>query len=132
MQDQILLPLVQTIINVSASTIRRLIKEDDFPKPDKIGNQLYFKKTLVYKWLSKQAGRDIVIGDKLLSSKQIETLFNRSSAWVWIHFQKNKKMKQKAVYIRSRPLWTESDIYADKTLSKYLEILNDKSVQEVA
>lgn len=126
MQDIITRPeLLNKLGNLSSSSLNREIKENGFPKPEKIGSALYFKIELVEKWLSDKAGRKISITDnRLLSSKQLESLFNRSSAWVWMHFQKNKKMKQKAVYIRSRPFWIESDIHADKELCKYLDIVN--------
>ena len=132
MQEKIQLITVLSILSVSTASIRRLIRDDNFPKPEKIGNQLYFETSLVYKWLSTLADRSVAIGDKLLSSKQLEALFNRSSAWVWVHFQKNRIRKEKAIYIRSRPMWLESDIQSDKDLSKYLELLESEKVQEVA
>jgi len=114
--------------NISGTTLNRLIKEEGFPKPVRTGRSIYFKTALVYKWLSAVAGRDIAIGDKLLSSKQLESLFSRSSAWVWIHFQRNKARKAKAVYLRSRPYWFESDIQADAELVRYLKVAEGVTV----
>ncbi|WP_299876448.1 hypothetical protein [uncultured Cocleimonas sp.] len=124
--------LLITLGNISSSTLNREIKENGFPTPEKIGASLYFKSESVANWLSNIANRKVSLNDRLLSSKQIEVIFNRSSAWVWMHFQKNKKMKKKAIYIRSRPYWLESDIHADQELCKYLKLLNQSEVREVA
>ena len=123
--------LLTTLGNISSSTLNREIKENGFPAPEKIGASLYFKSDLVANWLSNKANRNVSLNDRLFSSKQIEVIFNRSSAWVWMHFQKNKNMKQRAIYIRSRPYWLESDINKDKDLSKYLELVNQTEVQGI-
>jgi len=128
MSEHILVALVLTIVGVSASSLRRLIGEDGFPKPEKVGRVYYFKTHLIYKWLSKKAGRDIAIGDKLLSAKDIERLFKRSSGWFWVHFIKNKSRKAKIIKIRSKNMWLESEVYADKELKKYLDVV----LEEVA
>ena len=125
----------QTLIimgNISSSTLSREIKENKFPRPEKIGVALYFEVESVEKWLSKVAQRKVTIDDRLLSSKQLEKKFERSSAWVWAHFQKDKEMKSKAVYIRSRPYWLESEIHKSKELCKYLELIKQPSDREVA
>ena len=111
------------ILPISKASLDREIADGSIRKPIKVGRSVYFPKSDIYKnYLSKKANRPIFVGDKLLSSKQLEVLFSRSSAWVWIHLQKNKKRKEKAIYIRSRPYWLESEIYADKELQKYLEV----------
>ncbi len=130
MQTTITRPLLLNKLgNLSSSSLNREIKESGFCEPEKVGSALYFKTELVEKYLSDKAGRKVSIDDCLLSSKQLESLFQRSSAWVWMHFQKNKKIKKKAIYIRSRPYWLESDIHADKELSKYLELVNQQKME---
>ena len=122
MSDHVLVALTLTIVGVSTSSLRRLIKEDGFPQPRKVGKTHYFKTRLIYKWLSKKAGRDVSIGDTLLSAKDIERLFHRSSGWFWVHFIKNESRKAKIIKIRSKNMWLKSEIYADKELQKYLEV----------
>jgi len=124
--------LLNKLGNLSSSSLNREIKENGFPEPEKIGSALYFENNLIEKWLSNKAHKQVSIDDRLFSSKQLESLFDRSSAWVWAHFQKNKKMKKKAIYIRSRPYWLESDIHANKELTKYLDLVNQQEVKEVA
>ena len=100
MQDNIArTELLIRLGNLSSSSLNREINENNFPEPEKIGSSLYFKTSLINKWLSIKAGREVSLNDLLLSSKQIEALFYCSSAWVWMHFQKNEKMKKKAIYI---------------------------------
>jgi len=129
MENNITKPTVLNLHgNISGATLTRLIKEDGHPKPVRIGRSIHFKKVPVYKWLSEVAGREVAIGDKLLSSKQLESLFSRSSAWVWIHFQKNKTRKEKAIYLRSRPFWLWSEIKKDAELARYLDVAKEVTI----
>jgi predicted DNA-binding transcriptional regulator AlpA len=128
MSERVLVAPVLTIIGVSASSLRRLIKEDGFPKPEKVGGVHYFKTHLIYKWLGKKSGRNVAIGDKLLSAKDIERLFKRSPVWFWIYFIKNKSRKAKIIKIRSKNMWLASEIHADKELQKYLKVVSKEVV----
>lgn len=83
--------LNNTLGNLSGSSLSREIKENGFPKPIKIGSMLYFKTSLINEWLSNKANRKISIDDRLLSSKQIEAIFIRSSAWVWTYQTNEEK-----------------------------------------
>ncbi len=126
MQNKILILTVLSILGgISRGTLRRELKESNFPKPEKIGKSQYFNSRAVYKWLSQKAGRPVRQGDKLLSSVQLQELFSRSSAWVWLHFQKNEERKAKSVRIRSRPYWLESEVLADNELVKYLSVVGE-------
>lgn len=107
---------------VGSQTLKRMVKEDGFPAPKIIGRSHYYDLRDVYQWLSKTAGREINTSDRLLSSKTLQAMFKRSPTWVWLHFQKNKDRKSKAVFLRTRPYWLESEIYADKELVRYLEV----------
>ena len=123
MNEKIMIVTVLSILGgISRGTYRRLINENNLPIPETIGRKQYQITIDLYKWLSNLAHRKINIGDKLLSSKQLEELFDRSPTWVWQHFQRNKEWKARAVYIRSRPYWVLSEIYADSELRKYIEI----------
>ena len=115
---------VLDILPISKAGLNREIADGHVGEPKKIGRSVYFSESDIFKnYLSKKAGRPIHVGDKLLSSKQLEVLFSRSSGWVWIHFQKNKTRKSKAIYLRSRPYWLESSIQKDPDLKKYLSVL---------
>ncbi len=123
MQDNITKLIILSILGgISSSTLRRLIENDGLIEPEIIGRRMYFHTKSVYRWLSELAGRDVAIGDKLLSSKQLESLFSRSSGWIWIKFRKKKLRKAKAIELRSRLYYLESDVYSDPELSKYLEV----------
>ena len=108
---------------ISATTLSRLIKENGFPVPEKLGNRLYFKTSSIFEWISLEAGRKVSVGDELLSSKQLEALFSRSTTWIWYTFQKTTR-KELAVKIRSRPYWLKSEVFADSELRKYLKVIN--------
>ncbi|CAA6816751.1 MAG: Unknown protein [uncultured Thiotrichaceae bacterium] len=120
----------EAITDTSYSTLRRLVNDGDLPQFTKIGRSAYLEVKPIYEFISKEAGRHVEIGDSLKSSKSLEKLFNASSTFIWQKFQKNKVMKEKAVYLRSRPRWLLSDVYANKELSAYLEVV--KSKEEVA
>lgn len=130
MNEKILVLKVLSILGgISRGTYRRLTAEDSLPKPENVGRQQYQNTKELYDWLSSVAKRKVQIGDELLSSKQLEKLFDSSSTWVWMHFQKNKTMKVKAVRLRSRPYWLLSDIHGNKELSAYLEVVKSKEVK---
>ena len=120
------IPQIVEITDTSYSTIRRLIEDGHLPEFEKVGRNAYGNTADLYEFLSKLAARPVDIGDSLKSSKSLEKLFNASSTFIWQKFQKNKTMKEKAVYLRSRPYWLLSDIHADKELSAYLEVAQDK------
>jgi len=100
-----------------------MIKENGFPEPVLTGRSHHHEISKIFKWLTNEARRHIGETDRLLSSKTIEAIFKRSPAWVWQKFQKDKARKAKAIYLRSRPYWLESEIYADHELRKYLDIV---------
>jgi predicted DNA-binding transcriptional regulator AlpA len=114
--------VLEILGDISASTLKRLIEENNFPKPEKIGRQIYFRTSQVHDWVSLMAGCKFSCGDKLFSSRKLEVLFARSPVWVWQKFQKNKQRKAKAIYLRSRPFWVESHVLADPELKKYLDV----------
>ena len=107
---------------LGAQSLKRMVREDGFPAPKIIGRSHYYNKNNVYQWISNTAGREVNTSDRLLSSKALQAIFKRSPTWVWLHFLKNKERKEKAVYLRARPFFLESEIYADKELVKYLEV----------
>ncbi len=115
--------VLKTLGGISATTLSRLVKENGFPAPEKLGNRLYFKTSSIFEWISLEAGRKVVAGDELLSSKQLEALFSRSTTWIWYAFQKTAR-KELAVKIRSRPHWLKSEVFSDSELRKYLEVVN--------
>ena len=124
MENKLKILMVLSILGgISRGTYRRLIAENNLPKPENIGRQQYQETKKLYKWLSTIAKKEVVIGDKLLSSKQLEKTFKRSPTWVWLKFQKNEERKAKAIYIRSRPYWLKSEVLADEELKKYLSVL---------
>lgn len=119
--------LLTILGGVSVSTLSRLVKEDGFPVPEKLGNRLYYKTSLIFEWISLIAGREVAIGDVLLSSKQLEKLFARSTVWVWYTFQKTAR-KELSIKIRSRPYWLESEVLLDPELRQHLSLINNQKI----
>ncbi len=107
---------------VGYQTLKRMTGSDGFPKAKKVGRSDWYEAEALYVWLTDMADRPVKSPDRLFSGKTLQAMFKRSPTWIWLHLLKNKDRKAKAIYIRSRPYWLESEIYADKELSKYLEV----------
>jgi len=114
-----------TKLDISHSSLAREIKEGHFPQAESIGGKLYFKIAEIDQSLTAKAGRPVsIMNDRLFASKSLKKLFNKSHVWVWQKFIKNKDRRVKAIKIRSRLFFLESDIYADKELVKFLKVVS--------
>ncbi len=84
LNSKLTLSNISSILKVSSITVSRLSKTDsDFPEMSKIGRSLFIDSDALYQWLSIKAGVVVKPEDQLLTSKDLQKLFDKSHTWIW-------------------------------------------------
>ena len=96
---------------MSTITITRISKTDtQFPPVVKIGRSIFIDRDLLYKWLSEKSGLDVKPQDHLLTSKDLQEIFNKSHTWIWSNVKLGALPK--SFKINRSTFWLNSQIDA--------------------
>ena len=99
------------ILNVAPVTVTRIAKSDSqFPKLAKIGRSIFIDSDAFYKWLSKKSGCIVVEGDRVLTGKDLQGIFDKSHTWIWQNVKSGELPKP--FYIGRNTFWMNSQIDA--------------------
>lgn len=99
------------IIPVAPITITRIAKSDStFPKLEKIGRSQFIDKQAFYTWLSKKAGYLVIDGDYAITGKDLRSIFDKSSTWIWQNVK--SETLPAPFYIGRNTFWLNSQIQA--------------------
>jgi len=98
-----------TILNVAPITVSRIAKSDSqFPKATKIGRSQFIDSKAFHQWLSKKSGCVVVEGDRVLTGKDLQSIFDKSHTWIWQNVK--SQTLPEPFYIGRNTFWMNSQI----------------------
>lgn len=74
---------VREVIPVSQTTLKKLIREGKFTKPQLVGGSHYWDEKDKYDFLSAQVGYEVKAGDVAFASCMAYEYLGRSNTWFW-------------------------------------------------